>query len=178
MQNRLLETFLSDTENQKLYNSYSEFPTAAKREIIEKRFEYHAKKIHVFSYFTKILLYESRRFDIKNRRLANQNLLVLDKDIDDSNESLLDLLESRSIEEDSDYFTYTTLEETIEDKHLHSIVSSLSVKQKEILYLIYIKNLDEETIAVRLDITKQAVNKTKNKALKQIKDKYRGDTHG
>ncbi|WP_342558163.1 sigma factor-like helix-turn-helix DNA-binding protein [Metasolibacillus sp. FSL K6-0083] len=59
-----------------------------------------------------------------------------------------------------------------EDKLLHDIISKLSAKQKEILYLLYIEGIPEIEIAHKLAITKQAVNKTKNQTLKKIRKNY------
>lgn len=168
--NRLLETFLIETENKQLYNSYLEHSTALKREMLERRFKYHVKKIRIFSYFVKTLHFESKRFDMKIRKLANQNPLILDNAADESGRNLLDLIESDiSFEKTQESYT---LEEIIEDKKLYSIVSALSDKQKVILELIYVKALHEETIASQLGITKQAVNKTKKTALNKIRQQY------
>lgn len=64
------------------------------------------------------------------------------------------------------------IEFLLENKALYKIVSNLSLKQKEILYLIYVKDLTEDTVAIQLGVTKQAINKNKNEALKKIHQEY------
>jgi len=168
--NRLLETFLIDTENKQLYNSYLEDSTVKKKEMLERRFSYHVKKIRILSYFIKTLHFESKRFDMKIRNFAYQNPLILDKTSDDYGANLLDLIASDNrFERDLDS---NKLEEIIEDKNLNRIVSALTAKQKVILNLIYVKDLQEETVAKQLGITIQAVNKTKKTALNNIRQRY------
>lgn len=175
MQNRLLETFLEDEKISKLYCSYLENSTPEKKELIEKHFKIHVKKIQIFSYFSKILYFESQRFDKKIRKISTKNPLILDKDFDDSNTSPLDLIKS---ERNDNYFEnvisidFRKMENLFEDKTLYKIVSNLSLKQKEILYSIYVKGLTEDAVATQLSVTKQAINKTKNKALKKIRQEY------
>lgn len=175
MQNHLLETFLEDEKISRLYCSYLENSTPEKKELIEKHFEIHVKKIQIFSYFSKIFYFESQRFDKKIRKISTRNPLILDKDFDDSNTSPLDLIKS---ERSDNYFENVTsidfrkMENLFEDKTLYKIVSNLSLKQKEILYSIYVKGLTEDAVAIQLSVTKQAINKTKNKALKKIRQEY------
>ena len=176
MQNRLLETFLEDKKISNLYCSYLENSTPEKKELIEKHFKIHVKKIQILSYFSKILYFESQRFDNKFQKLSKKNPLILDKDFDDSNTSPLDLIKS---ERNDNYFEnvisidFRKMENLFEDEALYKIVSNLSLKQKEILYSIYVRGLTEEVVATQLSVTKQAINKTKNNALKKIRQEYK-----
>ena len=59
-----------------------------------------------------------------------------------------------------------------EDKQLYDIVSRLSAKKKEILYLLFVKNWTEEELAREFGVSKQAINKVKNQTLRKIKREY------
>ncbi|MFJ7667535.1 sigma factor-like helix-turn-helix DNA-binding protein [Lysinibacillus sp. NPDC097195] len=177
IQNRLLKNFLNDAEIKELYQSYLEKPTICKKEMIEKIFQIHVKKIQLLSYFSKTLTFESQKFDKKNRHNNKLNQLILDKNIDDGDGGgkLLDL-----IADERNYYDFvfntpiepSKLEMIFEDKQLYEIVSTLSAKQKEILYLIFVKEWTEEELALELGVSKQAINKVKNHALRKIKKEY------
>lgn len=185
MQNRLLQCFLADENTKNLYLSYLEQPTNYKKSAIEKLFQIHVRKIQLLSYFSKVLYFESQKYDKKVRRINSVNQLILDKDVNDGEGTLLDLIESENPIDELVFVTSIDpedLEFIFEDKTLHEIVSKLSPRQKVILHLIYVKDWTENEVAQRLGVTKQAVNKTKNQSLKKIKQEYeiknRGDING
>ena len=177
IQNRLLHTFLTDKKINNLYLDYMGNPSPDKKEEIEKLFQTHVYKVQLLTYFSKILHFESQRFDKKIRHLHTTQPLILDKNMDDGETTLLDL-----IGETQTSYEYRSLGSTLtdpnnltslfDDKLLHDIISKLSAKQKEILYLLYIEGIPEIEIAHKLAITKQAVNKTKNQTLKKIRKNY------
>lgn len=152
-----------------------ENPSLNKKEEIEKMFQIHVYKIQLLTYFSKILHFESQRFDKKIRHLHKTQALILDKNIDDGETTFLDLIgESQACYNYcSTLIDSNNLTSLFEDKLLHDIISKLSTKQKKILYLLYIEGLTEIEIANKLAITKQAVNKTKNQTLKKIKENYK-----
>lgn len=67
---------------------------------------------------------------------------------------------------------YLCLEDAFADVNLYKAFKSLSLVQKRILFLIYIEDKDEEDIANILNITRQAVNKSKNIAIKKVFNLY------
>lgn len=66
----------------------------------------------------------------------------------------------------------------LENEQLFEIVNNLDPKDNELLYMIYVAGLDEDEIAKALGVTKQAINKRKNKILKKIKSQYDGELKG
>ncbi|GEM_PF-1130926 len=175
IQNRLLKNFLKNPEINQLYQSYLEKPTTYKKEMIEKIFQIHGRKIQLLSYFSKTLTFESQKFDKKIRHNNKLNQLILDKHIDDGGGKLLDLIADERNYYDSEFNTpveSSELEVIFEDKQLYEIVSTLSAKQKEILYLLFVKDRTEEELALELGVSKQAINKVKNHALRKIRKEY------
>ncbi|WP_073148278.1 sigma factor-like helix-turn-helix DNA-binding protein [Paramaledivibacter caminithermalis] len=57
------------------------------------------------------------------------------------------------------------------DKKLAAAINNLTKRQKQIMFLKYVKEYDEHQIANILKVSPQAVNKVKNSALKRIKKK-------
>lgn len=181
IQNRLLSNFLANKNTNKLYLSYLEQPTTHKKYTLEKLFQIHVRKVQLLSYFSKVLHFESQKYDKKIRHVNSVNQLILDKNVNDGGSHFRDLIGS---ERPFDEFKFATpigsedLELVFEDKQLYEIVSKLSAKQKEVIYLIFVEDLTEDEVAQRLVITKQAVNKTKNQVLRKIKRDYKSEKRG
>ncbi|TKI71642.1 sigma-70 family RNA polymerase sigma factor [Lysinibacillus mangiferihumi] len=175
IQNRLLKNFLNDAEIKELYQSYLEKPTTCKKEMIEKMFQIHGRKIQLLSYFSKTLTFESQKFDKKIRHNNKWNQLILDQNIDERGGKFLDLVADEQCYYDVEFNTpveSSELEMIFEDKQLYDIVSTLTEKQKKILYLLFVKNWTEEELAIELGVSKQAINKVKNYTLRKIKKEY------
>lgn len=128
IQNRLVKSFLEDEKALRLYEMYLDTPTIKIKDTIEKMFSIHVRKLQLLSYFSRILHFESQRYDKKVRRNNNLYQLVLDKETNDGENRIVDLIQDETIEEnleliDSTDFTY--LETIFEDEQLHNIVSRL-----------------------------------------------------
>lgn len=180
VQNRLLKSFLEDEKINKLYNSYLENPTTHTKDTIEKLFKIHVRKLQLLSYFSRVLYFESQRYDKQIRRNNRFNQLTLDSNINDGENRFIDLIPDESIDDDSEwiYSDFAHLEVIFEDKQLYNIVSKLGQKKKYVLHSIFVDNLTEEEISKKLGISKQAVNKAKNQAFQKIRQEYqknRGD---
>lgn len=175
IQNRLLQAFLTDEKINNLYISYLEQPSAYKKEMIEKLFQIHVRKIQLLSYFSKVLHFESQKYDKKIRHMNSVNQLILDKNVNEGEGTVLDLIEREQPLDELEFSIPVSsydLELVFEDKHLYKIVSSLSPRQKDVLHLLFVEGLTEIEAAQRLGVTKQSINKTKNQTLKKIKQDY------
>lgn len=176
MNNRLIETFLEDPKMDELYQDYLINPTNAKKIMIEQHFKAHVKKVKILSYFSKVLFFEAQRFDREIRKVSKNSPLILD-----NQDSLFH--EMISSKNDNDSFDISVenseqLQILFEDKRLFDIISNLNSKNKELLYLLYVKEIEESEIANSWGVTQQAINKRKNSILQKIKVKYeqeRGD---
>lgn len=160
MGNKLIESFLQDPKHQKLYSDYLEMPNEANKELIESNFKLHVMKLKVLSYFSNVLFFEAQRFDKKLR--ATSTLPLLDGDKLETTESSLFDVEMNE----------TLVENYFENERLFNLVSNLNDRNKQLLYLLYVKDLTEDQVADFLGITKQAVNKRKNNLLKKIRRLY------
>lgn len=175
MENKLLQSFLEQPVNQNLYLEYLQNPNENIKNTIEKRFKIHVMKIKILSYFSKVFYFEAQKFDKKIRENSLRNILIMDKDDDgewvtynDVSHFSNDILET--FNEDSS--EQHSPENLFEDKKLFNLIANLSEKNKELLYLLYVKDLDESEVASFLNVSKQAINKRKNNLLKKIRTLY------
>ncbi|MGF7060632.1 sigma-70 family RNA polymerase sigma factor [Brassicibacter mesophilus] len=88
--------------------------------------------------------------------------------IDNISDMTVDFIEEITEPKDIDFTEIFTNQDLI------SYMNSLTDKQREILFLKYVKELEEKEIAARLDISIQAVNKTKKVAVYKIKRQLGG----
>lgn len=164
MVNKLIESFLQDPKHYKLYLDFLENPTESNKNKIESYFKLHVIKLKLLSYFSRVLFYEAQRFDKKIR--ATATLPFLDGDnIETTASSDLNLYEMEIND-------HSSLENHFENERLFNLISNLKDSNKQLLYLLYVKDLDETQAANFLGITKQAVNKRKNTLLKNIRRIY------
>lgn len=108
--------------------------------LIEKLFQIHVRKVQLLSSFSKILHFESQKFDKKIKRMNSVNQLILDKSMNGGEGTILNLIEGELFDEleISTLVSSNDLAFAFEDKRLYKIVSKLSAKQKDILYLLFI----------------------------------------
>ncbi|WP_332647284.1 hypothetical protein [Lysinibacillus sp. 54212] len=171
MNNRLIQSFLQDPKMDELYQEYLINPTNDKKICIEQHFKEHVKKMKILSYFSKVLFFEAQRFDRKIRYVSNKNPLILDGD----DSIFLEIIASQNDNDsfDSSLENAEQLQILFEDKHLFNIISNLNSKNKELLYLLYVKEMNEAEVANCWGVSQQAINKKKKSILKKIRVKYK-----
>jgi RNA polymerase sigma factor (sigma-70 family) len=168
--NKIMKNFLSIEENQKLFESYKREPTEEKKKLLNKKYKKFAKTIRAISYLNKTIHFESKKMD-QRIRIHNQRFqLILDKPTTkEDNTNLVDLVVDESIEKQFDEITSEQLEDYINNPNVANSIKKLTEKQKNILYLLYVKNLKANEIAKITKVSQQSVSKTKNKAIEKIR---------
>lgn len=172
IQNRLLQSFLKDEKVFQIYEEYKKKPSNQIKETLEKMFQIHVRKIQLLSYFSRVLYFESQRYDQKVRQRNSFCQLILDKDLNEDDVRMVDMI---PVSNDFQVATSTDaacLEEFFEDEKLCLIIYNLTPKQKNIIHALFLENQTESEVAENLGVTKQAVNKVKNQTLKKIKQEY------
>jgi RNA polymerase sigma factor (sigma-70 family) len=173
--------FLNENpENKILYNYF--FTTKNKKvfDILFYRYNAFLFKIHVLKYI-KVSINKSA-ITLKNKtfkEVSRKNKeLILNSSNYDYGEDLINSIPDNS----SDVLNKIvknnkTFKQIISNKNLLEAINSLSEKQREILYLIYIKDCKEKEIAVSKKVTIQNINKIKLRALENIRDEW-GNCNG
>lgn len=170
IKNPLLQSFLSNPENYRLCREYCDEPTERKRNNLEERFKEFYTRIRTISYFSKAIRFTAQHYDKKIRSINDRFMLILDSPIDkessEGTQSLKDLIVDKGSEVE---IPYTKLEDYIEHKHLYNAIKSLTEQQKRILYLAFIKDMGDTEISKALNVTQQAISKSKRNALRKVR---------
>jgi len=174
----LAKKFINESEeNKQLYikgiieqdkNAYS---------VLSKKFKSYLFKIHATSYIHTSIVLNSREIKRKHTKISKREELTLnvvgqnftEERIDTIPEQPMDIIELITKPKNLDF------REVFSDKNLANAMNTLTDKQKEIMYLKFIEELDEKQIANKLNISLQAVNKTKLAALNNIKKQLGGE---
>lgn len=161
----ILNGFLNIEENRDRYQKYMEHPTEENRKRLDELFKKHMYVIRYISYFIKMVHFESKHFDKKQRKRNELFQLTLDK-MDEDGHRIVDLLPEDNVNE---YLGYR-LEDLVEDPDLYSSIQSLTDRQKTLLNLVFIEGMKDTEIAKLLGVSQQAVTKAKKKALTKLKN--------
>lgn len=167
-EDRILNGFLDSNENRLLYNEYIENPSKANKVKLDKQFQKYFYLIRCISYFIKVIHFESKHFDKKQRKRNELFQLTLDK-TDENGHRVVELLSEDNINE---YLGYR-LEDLVEDPNLYSSIQSLTDRQKTLLNLIFIERMKDTEIAKLLGVSQQAITKSKKRVLTKLRNKMR-----
>lgn len=174
--NPLLRAFLADQEHLDLYKQYCKSPNDCIKKIINDRFVSFYIRIRAISYFSKIIHFTARHFDIERRKYENRYVLSLDSTGGDFkegiNESKFTLKEFLVDETATRHFQENLEKEIgqhIQNPILYKAILSLNERQKQILYLSYITNISDTEISKQMNVTQQAISKSKNNALAKVR---------
>lgn len=182
MKNPLLNSFLNIESKRILYEIFLKSPTNENKMILEKSFKMYSLEVRLLAYFSKSIYFAAQKYDKKERQINKSNQLILDKPLNDDGETLLNLIgdEECILDENAEEISidFSNLENYFEDEFIYKSVSQLNLKQKEILYLAYVKQYSDVEIGEILNVTRQAVNKQKNKAINLIRRSINGWVRG
>jgi DNA-directed RNA polymerase specialized sigma subunit len=149
-------------------------------DILLDRFNDYLFKIHAISYIKSSVQEDVKHVkkEIFKQIKINAKELTLNSNSDDFAEDNVSNIRDYSV----DFIETITkdsmnFKEIITDKELLDSIASLSDKQREVLFLLFLKNLDEKLIANQRNVSVQSVNKTKLKALNHLRADW-GCKHG
>ena len=126
-------------------------------------------------YIKKVIMFSRKQYDRLNRFITVHEELAFDE-IDEINDKFYDqsidcIMDSISFKESTDV-DYNHLENIFANERLHNIVKELTLKQKQLLFLKFIKDMTDQKIADNLGISRQGVGKIKNSAIRRIINEY------
>lgn len=139
--------------------------------VLNKRFRGHLFKIHATSYLHKSIVLNAREIKRKQFKVSSRENLILDKLDPDFNEAKIASIPDKPVDFIEEITTPKDIDftEVFADRKLALAINNLTARQKTILFLRFVKEVEEREIAKRLEISIQAVNKVKNAALKTLK---------
>ena len=167
-----------NNENKILYNKAIIQHDNNARNILKERFENYLFKIHAVSYLSKTIVLNARNVKNKYLSMYQTEELTLNTIDMDSNVEKIDKIPDTSlnmIEIITKPIIKANFQEVFLDIDIINAINRLTYRQKEIIYLKYIEDLEEKEIAKYLNISVQAVYKTITVALNKIRAQLGGE---
>ena len=173
--NPLLKAFLEEVEHFELYKEYCLSPSEWLKKLIDERFIQFYIRIRAIAYFSKIIYFTARHFDKERRKYEKRYVLTLDSSNDGNwnKGEVANTLKEMIVDESAsigfqERLTHE-LEQHIQHPMLFKAIQSLNQRQQQILYLAYVLNISDTEISKKLNVTQQAVSKSKNNALAKVR---------
>ncbi|MCM3388042.1 hypothetical protein M3649_07815 [Ureibacillus chungkukjangi] len=174
--NPLLKAFLRELEHWELYKQYCESPSEWLKKLLDERFVQFYIRIRAIAYFSKIIYFTARHFDMERRKYEKRYVLTLDSSSNDGNgsknegynsfkEMIVDESATTGFQEKLSH----ELNQYIQHPRLFKAIQSLNERQQQILYLAYVINISDTEISKKLNVTQQAISKSKNNALAKVR---------
>lgn len=161
---KILMDFFSSKQNKERYENYLKSPTIENEKKLNKLFKKHFYMVRCLSYFLKMVHYESRHFDKKQREHNRRYQLSLEKDEEYNRREIDYIPHEQTVVNDS-----ASLWEEIENPILYKALKKLTDNQLKVLSDIYVKEMNVSEVAKTYGISQQAVTKAKKNALLKIK---------
>ncbi|WP_192797524.1 sigma-70 family RNA polymerase sigma factor [Psychrobacillus glaciei] len=166
---KIIQEFLRFPSNRTLFEEFKATNSEELKLEIDSKFKKHYQNYRIISYLIKVLHYESKHFDRKMRAYKNRNQLNLTSNLD-----LSPIYLEKSFSSDSNGFSKGIVDH-ISSNNLFDCLSKLTDRQKEILSLVYVRQMTDKEIAQYLGITQQAVSKTRRNVIKNIRKEITHD---
>ncbi|MGE7942287.1 sigma-70 family RNA polymerase sigma factor [Lysinibacillus xylanilyticus] len=172
--NPIIKSFLSDSKNLYLVQKAILYPTEINKKLVDESFQSHYKNIRKVKYVSNLIYFFSLDFDKKRTKLQNRFLLILDRGIsEEGGTTAKELIEDESHEKELNNIVGEGLLDNIEDEQLLKSLQKLTVKQLQILEMIYVKDLTTKEIAQKLRTTPQNISNLHRKALNKLNQTLR-----
>ena len=172
--NPIIKSFLSDSQNLYLVQKAILYPTDINRKLVDESFQSHYVNVRKTKYVSNLIYFFSLDFDKKRRRLRKRSLLILDKGLSEKDgKTAIERIEDASNETEPDNIVGEGLLDNIEDEQLLKSLQKLTVKQLQILEMIYVKELSIKEIAQTLQTTPQNISNLHRKALNKLNNTLR-----
>lgn len=123
-------------------------------------------RVKFLSYFSKSLRFVAQDFDKKVRKVSNNVIFTGSSDKEIHLENFPD---QKTLDEHEIHYKSSQVEDYFGRKSIHEVISNLTPRQKEIVYLAYIKCLSDKEIADFFNVSTQTINKQRNTILTKIK---------
>ncbi|QGM30223.1 hypothetical protein GI482_07465 [Bacillus sp. N3536] len=159
---KIIEEFLSYPDNKKLFEDYQYTKSQEIKNQLDNEFKKFYQNIRILSYVIKVLHYESKRFDQKERLHRSKNILSLDSD-----DKITVIYHERFF---TDFIGFSDdIADHISSEKLFFSIRKLSERQKKILSLVFVKQMTDREIASYFGISQQAVSKSRRNIIDNIR---------
>lgn len=153
-ENKVFRSFLNDPENKRIYEKVIESNREDLLIDLNRRFKEFFLEVRLIKYISTIIHNSVIELDIQARKKAQF--------LDPYDSALHDKLSTQEALGDKKVL--------FDDEVISKAFQSLTNNEKKVITLTYLKELKESEIAKQLNITQQAVSKTKCRALKKLRE--------
>lgn len=164
LENKLIVSFLDDTDNRELFENYQKNHSDDIKMVLDERFRSFYQRYRLISYLIKVLHFESIHFD-KKLHLHNKRYQLATGQTGET-----ELI----CEQQKQYYEYHSpslrFQDHLTNEELFKSFYQLTEKQKYIITLFYLHQMTDTEIAKSLGITQQSVYKTRKSAIKKLRD--------
>ncbi len=175
--NSLAKNFINENEENKiLYKKTIIEHDKNACSVLNERFKSYLFKIHATSYLHKSIVLNARELKRNHLRVYKREELTLNTMDLNFNEERVDSIPDKPVDFIEEITKPINIDftEIFTNQLLASAMNNLTDKQKEIMFLRFVKELEEKEIANKLKVSIQAVNKVKKAALCRIKKSIKG----
>lgn len=152
----VIKSFLEIPENKMVFNQVIELNENSKAiEELNRRFKEFFLEIKLRKYISTIIHNTVVELDMRTKK-KEQMLVLYDE----------------KIQYKESYVDIESLVSIFEDERIKAVLKSLTEREKTIITLLYVKDQKEVEIAKHLNISQQAVSKTKHRAIRKIRGEY------
>ena len=165
IENKLVVSFLDDTDNRELFENYQKKNSDAIKSELDERFKVYYQKYRLISYFIKVLHYESIHFD-KKFNLYNKRYQLATAQTGGA-----ELICEQNFNQFYEYHSSSlSFQDHLTSEELYKSFNQLTEKQKNIITLSYLHQMTDTEIAKSLGISQQSVYKTRKSAIRKLRD--------
>ncbi|MGE7673427.1 sigma-70 family RNA polymerase sigma factor [Lysinibacillus sp. NPDC094403] len=167
--NPIIKSFLSDSENLHLVQKAILYPTDINKKLVDESFQSHYINVRKTKYVSNLIYFFSLDFDKKRRRQQNRTLLILDNGLSKyGGTTAIEQIEDVSKEKELDNIVGEGLLDNIENEQLLKALQKLTVRQLQILEMIYVKELSIKEIGQTLQTSPQNISNLHRNALNKL----------
>lgn len=149
--------------------------------ILNEEFYSYLFKIYLTSYIRKSITLTAyklmKKYNLQKYR-EQLSLNVIKEGYEEENINLIADNDINFEEEIIRNQEVVNFNEVFSDERLTMAIDTLTKRQKHILYMRFVREIEEDEIARILNISKQSINKTKNTAIKKIESYMRSVNNG
>lgn len=172
MNNVIIKSFLEKENNKDLFITSICFPKSSSKEKLDAEFKKFYFNIRFTSFISNTLYFNAINYDKRYKKFSNRHPLTVDSSlVDGESSSFKDYIPDTKAEIRIDLLSKSSkVEDYVINQDLYEALKTLSPKQKEIIDMIYVKELSSLEICKLLGKTQQAVSKLHRKALELMYD--------
>ncbi|USG64970.1 sigma-70 family RNA polymerase sigma factor [Brevibacillus ruminantium] len=163
----IVKAFVKKRKNRNLIYSFLTNPSQETEVALDKAFRDFYFNARFLSYISKTLHFHAINFD---KRVRKQQCLSLNQTVEHAGSvELIELIPDPRSVCAFERAQGEQIESHLDNLHLAQAVSQLSMKQKQILFMYYVKGYNDSEIAKVLGVSQQAVSKMHKKCLLFLK---------